>query len=135
MWWRRAGSERRLHPMRSSSWSTTAARPVAGSSRSSLPAGNSSKLIQDGVQQALGPGSCPSAYVVQRGVVVDLLSTSSMRSRWLAFPTNARTKLRTALESPWVAFEVDGLEPNDSGGWSVVVIGRAEEILDIDEIE
>ena len=31
--------------------------------------------------------------------------------------------------------EVDGLEPNVSGGWSVVVIGRAEEILDIDEIE
>ena len=44
------------------------------------------------------------------------------------FPTNARTKLHAALEWPWVAFEVDGTEPD--GGWSVLVVGRAELIAD-----
>src|SRR5215211_3718120 len=53
----------------------------------------------------------------------------------VAFPTNARTKLHAALDWPWVAFEVDGLEPGYSGGWSVLVVGRAEEILDTNEIE
>lgn len=52
----------------------------------------------------------------------------------VAFPTNARSKLRGALDWPSVAFEVDGLD-DDSGGWSVVVQGAAEEIRDPGEIE
>lgn len=52
----------------------------------------------------------------------------------VAFPTNARTKLHAALNWPWVAFEVDGIEPDDAGGWSVLVVGRAEEITDPDDI-
>jgi len=58
--------------------------------------------------------------------------------RCVAFPTNARTKLHAALDWPWVAYEVDGLEPDDSGGWSVLVVGRAEEMTeptDIDRVE
>jgi uncharacterized protein len=46
----------------------------------------------------------------------------------VAFPTNARTKLHAALNWPWVAFEVDGCE--DEVGWSVLVVGQAEEITD-----
>jgi len=53
----------------------------------------------------------------------------------VAFTTNARTKLHAALTSPSVAYEVDGIEPGNEGGWSVLVVGRAEEILDPDEIE
>jgi nitroimidazol reductase NimA-like FMN-containing flavoprotein (pyridoxamine 5'-phosphate oxidase superfamily) len=53
----------------------------------------------------------------------------------VAFPTNARTKLHAALDWPWVAFEVDGIEPGNRGGWSVLAVGRAEEILDTDEIQ
>jgi nitroimidazol reductase NimA-like FMN-containing flavoprotein (pyridoxamine 5'-phosphate oxidase superfamily) len=41
------------------------------------------------------------------------------------FPTNARTKLHAALSWPWVGFEVDGLEGDGSGGWSVLVVGKA----------
>lgn len=53
--------------------------------------------------------------------------------RCVAFPTNAGTKLHGALGWPWVAFEVDGLE--EDGGWSVLVVGRAEEVTDPDEIQ
>jgi uncharacterized protein len=52
----------------------------------------------------------------------------------VAFPTNARTKLRAALDWPWVAFEVDGIDADGEGGWSVLVVGRAEAITDPDEI-
>jgi nitroimidazol reductase NimA-like FMN-containing flavoprotein (pyridoxamine 5'-phosphate oxidase superfamily) len=52
----------------------------------------------------------------------------------LAFPTTAGTKLHAALEWPSVAFEVDGTEPDGSEGWSVLVVGRAEEITDPEEV-
>jgi nitroimidazol reductase NimA-like FMN-containing flavoprotein (pyridoxamine 5'-phosphate oxidase superfamily) len=53
----------------------------------------------------------------------------------VVFPTNARTKLHAALNWPWVAFEVDGLHDEGGGcGWSVLVVGRAEEITDPEEV-
>lgn len=52
----------------------------------------------------------------------------------VVFPTRAGNKLHGALDWPWVAFEVDGIEPEDAGGWSVAVVGAAEEITDADEI-
>lgn len=48
----------------------------------------------------------------------------------VAFPTNAGTKLHGALHWPWVAYEVDGVDPDGERGWSVLVVGRAEEITD-----
>ena len=50
------------------------------------------------------------------------------------FPTNARTKLRAALDWPWVAFEVDGVDPDGDGGWSVAVVGKAEVVTDPGEV-
>ena len=52
----------------------------------------------------------------------------------VVFPTNDRTKLHAALDWPWVAFEVDGVDDSDTSGWSVLVVGRAEEITDPEEI-
>lgn len=52
----------------------------------------------------------------------------------VAFPTNARTKLHAALDWPDVAYEVDGVEPDGESGWSVAVVGRAEEITAPDAI-
>lgn len=52
----------------------------------------------------------------------------------VVFPTSAGTALHGALDWPWVAFEVDGVEPGDAGGWSVAVVGAAEEVIDADEI-
>jgi nitroimidazol reductase NimA-like FMN-containing flavoprotein (pyridoxamine 5'-phosphate oxidase superfamily) len=75
------------------------------------------------------------------GVIVDgrpeifpVNHTYDERTRSVAFPTNDRTKLRAALGWPWVAFEVDGVEPDGASGWSVMVVGKAEEITDADEI-
>lgn len=52
----------------------------------------------------------------------------------VVFPTNARTKLHAALNWPSVAFEVDGVSPNGEGGWSVLVVGRAEPVTDPEAI-
>lgn len=56
------------------------------------------------------------------------------RSGCVVFPTNRRTKLAAALDWPWVAYEVDGIEPDDTGGWSVAIVGRAEVVTDPLEI-
>jgi uncharacterized protein len=48
----------------------------------------------------------------------------------ILFPTNMRTKWRAALDWPWVAFEVDGMDADRTSGWSVAVVGRAEELTD-----
>src|SRR5262245_49183941 len=48
----------------------------------------------------------------------------------VTFPTNARTKLHAALSWPYISFEVDGVDPDGRGGWSVMVVGHAEEIED-----
>jgi uncharacterized protein len=53
----------------------------------------------------------------------------------VVFPTRAGTKLHGALDWPWVAFEVDGLDRDGGGGWSVLVAGRAEEVTDPDLID
>jgi uncharacterized protein len=39
----------------------------------------------------------------------------------VVFPTRAGTKLHGALDWPWVGFEVDGLDRDGGGGWSVLV--------------
>lgn len=53
----------------------------------------------------------------------------------IAFPSRSGTKLHTALSAPWVAYEVDGFDGDDGSGWSVLVIGRAEELTDRRQID
>lgn len=53
----------------------------------------------------------------------------------IAFPSRSGTKLATAIAAPWVAYEVDGVDGDDGSGWSVLVIGRAEELTDQHEID
>ena len=55
-------------------------------------------------------------------------------TRSVAFPTTAGTKLDAALNWPWAAYEVDGID-DEGRGWSVLVVGRAEEITDPVDIE
>lgn len=48
----------------------------------------------------------------------------------VTFRTGAGSKLGNALRGEPVAFEVDGLDPADTTGWSVVVRGHAEVVTD-----
>jgi nitroimidazol reductase NimA-like FMN-containing flavoprotein (pyridoxamine 5'-phosphate oxidase superfamily) len=55
--------------------------------------------------------------------------------RCVAFPTNDKTKLHAAVNWPFIAFEIDGMETDPPAGWSVLVVGHAEEIRDDDDIQ
>jgi uncharacterized protein len=57
------------------------------------------------------------------------------RTRSVVFPSRAGTKLHGALHWPYVAFEVDALDADGDGGWSVLAVGRAELVTDAGEIE
>lgn len=52
----------------------------------------------------------------------------------VVFPTGDGSKLRGAVEWPWVAYEVDGMSGDGQEGWSVMVVGRAEEVVDPQEV-
>lgn len=56
------------------------------------------------------------------------------RSDTILFPTNRGSKLRAALAQPRVTFEVDGVDPGGRSAWSVVAVGRAEEVQDREQI-
>lgn len=57
-----------------------------------------------------------------------------VRDGSLVFRTDAGTKLAAVHTADPVAFEIDQTDPALESGWSVVVEGRAEEILDQVEI-
>ena len=50
----------------------------------------------------------------------------------VAFQTDVGSKLSAALDRATVAFEIDGFDPARRTGWSVVVKGICEEVLDDD---
>ena len=52
----------------------------------------------------------------------------------IVFRTGAGTKLRHAQGSP-ACFEVDEIDPATQSGWSVLAVGRLEEVTDYDEAE
>lgn len=56
-------------------------------------------------------------------------------TRTIAFPSRTGTKLHAAIAVPWVAFEVDGVDAEDNSGWSVLVVGRADELTDRHEVD
>jgi nitroimidazol reductase NimA-like FMN-containing flavoprotein (pyridoxamine 5'-phosphate oxidase superfamily) len=70
------------------------------------------------------PAIFPVNYVVDHGTLV--------------FRTAQGTKLTGALTSPYVAFEVDGVEDQTASGtpeaWSVVLDGRVHEITRVDDV-
>lgn len=94
----------------------------------------------------LSPAECASHLASEPlgrlGVIVDgrpeifpINYTYDESSGHIVFATNARTKLAAALNWPWVAFEVDDLTDHVTGdGWSVLVVGHAENLTDADQI-
>lgn len=67
------------------------------------------------------PVILPVNYVFHEGTVV--------------FRTDPGAKLGAAAVGEQVAFEVDAIDIDWREGWSVLVQGRAEEVLDADELE
>ena len=67
------------------------------------------------------PCILPVNYVFYEGTVV--------------FRTDPGSKLNAASGAQHVAFEVDEIDMDWREGWSVLVQGRAEEVLDADELE
>jgi nitroimidazol reductase NimA-like FMN-containing flavoprotein (pyridoxamine 5'-phosphate oxidase superfamily) len=59
--------------------------------------------------------------------------TFDWASGCVIFPTNTHTKFEAAMHWPKVCFEADGLAPDGRSGWSVMVIGQAELVVDIGE--
>lgn len=53
----------------------------------------------------------------------------------VVFRSALGSKLREGLSSGTVAFEIDGTDPVDQTGWSVIIVGEAEEVTDPVEIE
>jgi uncharacterized protein len=56
------------------------------------------------------------------------------RSQSVVFRTAEGSKLHGLLRAKEAAFEIDGIEPGGRTGWSVVVIGTAEEVTSPSEI-
>ena len=52
----------------------------------------------------------------------------------VVFRTDPGSKLRGLDRSPSVCFEADGINVDDSTGWSVLVKGRAREVTDAEEL-
>jgi nitroimidazol reductase NimA-like FMN-containing flavoprotein (pyridoxamine 5'-phosphate oxidase superfamily) len=52
----------------------------------------------------------------------------------IVFRTGEGTKLRAATRSAVVAFEADDYDPESWAGWSVLAIGRSEEVTDPGEV-
>jgi uncharacterized protein len=67
-----------------------------------------------------GPAVFPVNFVLDRHMVV--------------FRTDEGTKLDAACRGSRVAFEVDGTDPANRAGWSVLVRGEAIEVTDPDEL-
>ena len=89
----------------------------------------------------LSPRECAdlleSSWLGRLGVIVDghpeifpVNHAFDRATGTIVFPTNARTKLHRALEEALVAFEVDGVYADELIGWSVLVVGPAEEETD-----
>ena len=53
----------------------------------------------------------------------------------VVFRSALGSKLREGLSSGTAAFEIDGTDPVDQTGWSVIIVGEAEEVTDPAEIE
>ena len=57
------------------------------------------------------------------------------RTQSVVFRSALGSKLREGLSSGTAAFEIDGTDPVERAGWSVIVVGEAEEVTDPAEID
>jgi uncharacterized protein len=58
-----------------------------------------------------------------------------MHGETVVFRTDPNSKLGQAVRSTTATFEIDGIDERERTGWSVVVSGRAEQIIDPTELD
>ena len=74
------------------------------------------------IEQADGPPAIMPVNYLMRGEVV-------------VFRTDPNSKLGQAVRSTTATFEIDGIDERERTGWSVVVSGRAEQVVDPTELD
>ena len=52
----------------------------------------------------------------------------------VVFPSKPGTKMWGALHWPWMSFEVDGIDPDGQSAWSVLVVGRGQELTAAEDV-
>lgn len=95
-------------------------------------------LIDDGLEiltdaqcaELLSQRSLGRIAVTIGGLPVILPVNYVYRDGAVVFRTSEGAKLRAASRGVVVAFEIDGYDAAQRAGWSVLVIGRASEIID-----
>jgi uncharacterized protein len=53
----------------------------------------------------------------------------------VVFRSDLGSKLREGLSTGTAAFEIDGTDPVDQTGWSVIIVGEAEEVTEPSEVK
>ena len=114
-------------------------RPCYSEGDTTYPDG---KLVDERLGWLLDQGEClrllASETLGRVGISVGALPVIfpvnySMVDGDIVFRTGDGLKLKAALDHTIVAFEVDRADPELRHGWSVLVVGLAEEVLDEDE--
>lgn len=89
---------------------------------------------RDGCLRLLASQSVGRVAALDGGRPICLPVNYALDGERVVFRTAAGTKLDAAVRGAPVAFEVDSTDPVHQAGWSVMVSGRAEEVLHPDEI-
>ena len=76
------------------------------------------------------------AFVEQAdGLPVIMPVNYLMQGEAVVIRTDPNSKLGNVLRTTTAAFEIDGIDEREKTGWSVVVTGRAEEVVDPKEVD
>jgi uncharacterized protein len=76
------------------------------------------------------------AFVQQAdGLPVIMPVNYLMRGEAVVIRIDPNRRLGGAVRSTTAAFEIDGIDDRERTGWSVVVTGRAEEVVDPEEVD
>lgn len=97
-------------------------------------------LIEDGLElladedcwQLLGSGQVGRVGVTMAALPVIFPVNYAVIDNTIVFRTSAGSKLAAAAREAVVAFEVDDYEHTDRSGWSVLAVGRAEIVHDLE---
>ena len=80
-------------------------------------------------------GANSTGFTSRRSLPVIMPVNYLMYGETVVFRTDPDSKLGRAMRSTTAAFEIDGIDERERTGWSVVVSGRAEEVVEPNELD